>query len=127
MVDNAFVYVASRPRLGTRVRSVQAILDGGRRVDVPFASAPYGMWDLPPAPTGKPLGPDRIDRSVPVGTVGWIVRHEASRRGAARDMVERATAGLPGKVLFTRLIDIDPARSFADARRRAPGRPTQSR
>ena len=113
VVDNTFVYVASRPRRGTRVRGVEAILGGGGRVDVPFASAPYGTWDLPPAPGGKPLGPDRVDRSVPVGTVGWILRHEPRGEEPPRDMVERATAGMPGKVVLARLIHIDRAGGFA--------------
>jgi hypothetical protein len=113
VVDNTFVYVASRPRRGTRVRNAEAILAGGGRVDVQFASAPYGTWDLPPAPGGKPLGPDRVDRSVPVGTVGWILRHEPRGEEPPRDMVERATAGMPGKVVLARLIHIDRAGGFA--------------
>ncbi len=113
VVDNAFVHVASRPQRGTRVRGVEAILAGGGRVTVPFASAPYGTWDLPPAPTGKPLGPDHVDRSVPVGTVGWILRHEPRGVEPPRDMVERVTKGMPGRVTFARLIEIGRADAFA--------------
>ncbi len=113
VVDNTFVYVASRPERGTRVRGVEAILAGGGRVDVPFASAPYGTWDLSPAPTGEALGPDHVDRSVPIGTVGWILRQEPRGVEPPRDMVDRVTKGMPGKVVFTRLIDIDRASAFA--------------
>lgn len=127
VVDNAFLYVASRPRRGTRVRAVESILSHGGRVAVPFASAPYGTWDLPPAPTGVPLGPDHVDRSVPVGTVGWILRREPRGVEPPPDMLQRATAGIPGQVVFARLIDIDRATAFGtlvvelEIDRRAPG------
>ena len=127
VVDNTFVYVASRPRRGTRVRGVEAILGGGGRVDVPFASAPYGTWDLPPAPRGQ-AARARSRRSLGARGHGRLdPSSRASRRGAAARHGRARHSGDAGE---GRVGSLDPHRScrgIRHARGRAPGRPAQSR
>ena len=43
VASNAFLYVAERPKLGVRVRSVEAVAGDGSKVALPFQSAPYGL------------------------------------------------------------------------------------
>jgi hypothetical protein len=112
VVDNAFLYVASDPKPGARVHAAAAVLADGRRVDVPFAAAPYGTWDLPAAPDGKPLGPSRTERSVSVGTVGWIEKREPRGTTPPPAMVELASRGMPGRNVFARLIELGPDSGF---------------
>ncbi len=42
VVSNAFIYVAERPEVGQRVTQIQARLENGRTVGVPFSVAPWG-------------------------------------------------------------------------------------
>lgn len=112
VVDNTFLYVNSDPKPGARVRAAAAVLADGRRVEVPFAAAPYGTWELPAAPDGKPLGPSKVERSVSVGTVGWILKHEPRGTEPPPAMVAMAAKGMPGRNVFARLIELGSGSGF---------------
>jgi len=73
---NAFLYVADHPKVGTRVRGVEAVAANGDRATLAFQSSPFGMLDLPPPPRGKAQGPTRLDRHVTGGSIGWVERQE---------------------------------------------------
>ena len=74
--SNAFLYVAERPKVGTRVRKVFAIDRDGRKLPVSFQSAPSGAWDLPAPAHDRATGPARVERMVEGGSIGWVVRRE---------------------------------------------------
>jgi hypothetical protein len=76
VAGNAFLFIADHPKLGTRVRSIEAIARDGDRVVLGFASSPYGMLDLAAPPTGSFHGPSQIERRVSGGTIGWLERLE---------------------------------------------------
>jgi hypothetical protein len=73
---NAFLHVADHPKVGTRVRGVEAVAANGDRAPLGFQSSPFGMLDLPPPPKGKAQGPARVERHVSGGSIGWIERQE---------------------------------------------------
>ena len=109
VASNAFLYVADHPKLGVRVRGVDAIAANGAKVALPFQSSPFGTVDLPQPPKGTPKGPTHVDRQVSGGTVGWVDRREA--RGEAMPAAlhtEVAALVHGGRLLFGRLIQPDP-------------------
>jgi hypothetical protein len=73
---NAFLYIADHPKVGTRVRGVEAVASNGDRAPLAFQSSPFGTLDLPPPPKGKAQGPTRLDRHVSGGSIGWVERQE---------------------------------------------------
>jgi hypothetical protein len=77
VASNAFLYVADHPKLGTRVRAVDAVARDGATVALPFQSAPYGTSELPQPPKGSPQGPSWVDRRVSGGTIGWVEQVES--------------------------------------------------
>jgi hypothetical protein len=105
--SNAFLYVATKPDIGQRVRRIWAETDTNR-IRVPFAPAPFGMGGYvvrhPPAP-----GPTKVDRKVSGGTIGWLDRREP--RGQPLDVLPRRGRGLVTRhVVFGRVIAPDPSR-----------------
>ena len=114
---NAFLYVADHPKVGTRVRGVEAVAANGARARLAFQSAPFGMLDLPPPPKGKAQGPTRLERHVSGGSIGWIQRQEprgeplpeslrpriedmsSHMLGGVRPVLERVVRPDPGDVL----------------------------
>ncbi len=74
--DNAFLYVADHPKLGTRVRTISAEAGDGTRMALAFQPAPFGETGLPSARTGTPGGPTAIERYVEGGSIGWLERLE---------------------------------------------------
>ncbi|MCZ7588690.1 MAG: hypothetical protein M5U27_07505 [Gaiella sp.] len=103
---NAFLYVAERPKVGTRVREVFAIA-GGRRIPVPFASAPFGRWDWPAPTHDRPAGPSRVERKVEGGEIGWVLRHENRGEAPPEDARYLRTEMLRGYE-FARVVTPDP-------------------
>jgi hypothetical protein len=89
VAGNAFLYVADHPKLGTRVRSVEAVAADGSRVSLPFESSPFGMLDLPPAPGGRAQGPSRVERRLDGGSIGWVERLEPRGRPLPAELLER--------------------------------------
>jgi hypothetical protein len=73
---NAFLFVADHPPIGFRIRSAAAVGPAGEHVALPLSSAPFGLTDLPPEPTGQPTGPSRVDVEIHGGTIGWLSRRE---------------------------------------------------
>lgn len=105
VASNAFLYVADKPKFGTRVRRVQALLDDGRRLAVPFQAAAFGESEPPSYGQGQPTGPTVVERDVEGGHIGWLKRREP--RG------EPPPAALGGdhffkNVEFSRLLTPDP-------------------
>jgi hypothetical protein len=102
---NAFLYVATKPDVGQRVRRIWAETDTSR-IPVPFAPAPFGL-----AGSGGPHGaaprPTKVERKVHGGTIGWLDRHES--RGQPLDVFPRWARG-PGHVVFGRVVTPDSGR-----------------
>jgi hypothetical protein len=92
------------------VTQIRARLDDGRAVDVPFSVAPWG-----PGPgafggrAGEPGGPDKVERVVEGGTIGWFTRRE--ERGEPLDEELRETLMLVPTSAFGRMITPDPGSS----------------
>jgi hypothetical protein len=99
---NSFLYVADKPKLGTRVRKVFALDANGRKSPVPFQSAPFGVWDSPAPAHDRPAGPSTVERQVEGGTIAWLLRRE--ERGEAPP----ADAPFVKALDFARLIAPDP-------------------
>jgi hypothetical protein len=103
--SNAFLYVASNPDVGQRVRQIWAETDTSR-IRVPFAPAPFALGGGSASSKRVP-GPTRVDRKVTGGTIGWLDRHEP--RGEPLDVLP--AMGRPiGHPVFGRVIIPDPAR-----------------
>ena len=114
---NAFLYLADHPKVGTRVRGVEAVAGNGDRAPLAFQSSPFGMLDLPPPPKGKAQGPTRVERHVSGGSIGWVERQEprgeplppslrarieemsSHMLGGVRPVLERVVQPDPGDVL----------------------------
>jgi len=104
---NAFLYVDERPKVGTRVRKVFAIDAQGRRMEVPFSSAPFDRWDWPAPTHDRPAGPSRVERKVEGGEIGWVLRHE-NRGEAPPEDAPYMHSPMLRNVDFARLITPDP-------------------
>jgi len=104
---NAFLYVAERPKVGTRVRKVFALDAQGRRTEVPFASAPFDRWDWPAPTHDRPAGPSRVERKVEGGEIGWVLRREDRGETPPAD-APYMRAPMLRNVEFARLVTPDP-------------------
>ena len=105
--SNAFLYVATNPDVGQRVRHVWAETDTSR-IRVPFAPAPFGMGGGSVSRRAAP-GPTKVDRKVTGGTIGWLDRHEP--RGDPLDVLPAwALSGIGRHAVFGRVIAPDPER-----------------
>jgi len=104
---NAFLSIDASPELGERVRAVFASARDGRRVEVPFVSAPFGSWDQPAPRDAKPTGPAKVERTVAGGRVGWLERREP--RGVEPPADAPYMRGpMGGGLEFARLLAPDP-------------------
>jgi hypothetical protein len=105
--SNAFLYVASKPEVGQRVRRIWAETDTSR-IAVPFAPAPFTGGGAAASSRRAP-GPTRVDRKVRGGTIGWLDRHKP--RGEPLDVLPSHSRGLIERhTVFGRVIAPDPAR-----------------
>lgn len=110
--SNAFLYVASRPEVGQRVKTVAAETKSGL-VDVPFVPVPFafgGMQPVQTAPTVNVAAPARN------GRVSWLEQHVP--RGQPLSVlparVRRWLLGYRGggprsRILFGRVLTPDPS------------------
>jgi hypothetical protein len=117
VAGNAFLYVGDHPRLGTRVRSAEAVAADGSRVALELQSAPFGFFDLPAPPKGEPQGPSRVERRVSGGSIGWIERLEPRGEPFPKDRLPRwmdiAKRSLGNAhLLMARVIQPDPGDFF---------------
>jgi hypothetical protein len=87
-VSNAFLYVAAKPDIGQRVRSISARTEAGS-VAIPFAPAPFGTGGGAATPKTTVPGPAKVDREVTTGQIGWLERHEP--RGEPLDVIPART------------------------------------
>jgi hypothetical protein len=105
--SNAFLYVASKPDVGQRVRRIWAETDTSR-IPVPFAPAPF-VFGGGNAPKRAAPGPTKVDRKVRGATIGWLDRHEP--RGKPLDVLPARIRGLVERhAVFGRVIAPDPER-----------------
>jgi hypothetical protein len=104
--SNAFVSISARPEVGERVRKVFS-LTAGRRVAVPFVSAPFGTWDTAARPAAKPTGPSQVERTIRGGRIGWLDRREL-RGEAVPDNAPYAGSPMVKGFEFARLLTPDP-------------------
>jgi hypothetical protein len=110
---NAFLYVDDQPKLGTRVRSAQAVALDGSRAALGLQSAPYGYFDLPPTPKGRPQGPTHVERKDEGGSIGWVERREP--RGGPfpparlKSLLPLTRSTNDGRIVFARVLRPDPA------------------
>ncbi|HYZ79585.1 MAG TPA: hypothetical protein VE596_19660 [Gaiellaceae bacterium] len=105
--SNAFLYVASEPDVGQRVRRIWAETDTSR-IRVPFAPAPFGVGGGS-APQRRAPAPPTVDRKVRGGTIGWLNRHEP--RGQPLDVLPASARwSIERHAVFGRVITPDPDR-----------------
>jgi hypothetical protein len=109
---NAFLYVADRPHLGTRVRSAEGVAANGARAELPLQAAPFGYFDLPAPPNGQAPGPTEVERTVEGGSIEWVERGERRGDRLPRNRIGRpflyAAEGARQQVLLARAIQPDP-------------------
>jgi hypothetical protein len=104
---NAFLYVATDPDVGQRVRRIWAKTASGLVV-VPFAPAPFGFGGGS-APTRAATGPTKVERKVSNGTIGWLDRREP--RGQPLTVLPgRGGALVRRHTVYGRVIAPDPSR-----------------
>jgi hypothetical protein len=110
--SNAFLYVATAPEVGQRVKTVEAQTKSGV-VSVPFVPAPFAFGGMQPAqsaPAVKVAAPARN------GHISWLERH-APRGQPLSVLPARIRAGLLGfrgggprsRILFGRVLTPDPS------------------
>ena len=105
--SNAFLYVASKPDVGQRVRRIWAETDTSR-IHVPFAPAPFGLGGGSGPQRAAP-GPTKVERKVSGSTIGWLDGHEP--RGEPLDVLPaRSRRFVERHAVFGRVIAPDPAR-----------------
>jgi hypothetical protein len=104
--SNAFLYVATEPAVGQRVRRIWAETDTSR-ILVPFAPAPFAVGGGSAAKRVPP-GPTKVDRKVRGGTIGWLNRHEP--RGQPLVLPGRQRNFSVRNAVFGRVIAPDPSR-----------------
>ena len=105
--SNAFLYVASKPDIGQRVRRIWAETETSR-IAVPFAPSPFALGGGGARPA-RASGPTKVDRKVSGGTIGWLDRHEP--RGQPLDVVPvELRRSIERHAVFGRVIAPDPAR-----------------
>ncbi|MHB1244136.1 MAG: hypothetical protein ACYC1P_12190, partial [Gaiellaceae bacterium] len=101
VTSNAFLYVAAEPEVGQRVRAISAQTQAGP-VSVPFAPAPFGLGGGAPA-SGAVPGPDKVERVVQGGSIGWLDRREP--RGESIDVVPaRSRRSMTRNMVFGRVL-----------------------
>jgi hypothetical protein len=108
IASNSFLSVLPRPPVGDRVHAVRATLRDGSVVKIPFAEAPFDIYQSN-ATHGVLHGPAKLDRVVKTGTVGWLTRRE--RRGVALPNGPSGSMFFShgaAHLLFGRLIQPDP-------------------
>ena len=93
VAGNAFLYVADRPAVGTRVRRVVAIEAAGRRTPLPFTTAAFGFSAGGAPPAGEPRGPSAVERLVTGASIGWLERREP--RGRSLEEAGLARVAVP--------------------------------
>jgi hypothetical protein len=100
--SNSFLYVAVDPEVGQRVRAISAETPAGS-VPVRVAPAPFGLGGGAPA-SGAVPGPDKVERVVEGGSIGWLDRREP--RGESIDVVPagRMRRHLLTNVVFGRVL-----------------------
>src|SRR5919204_2296273 len=106
---NAFLYVDERPPAGTRVRSAEAVAADGSRAALGMESQPYGYFDLPATPKGRPQGPTHVDRKVDRGSIGWVERREARGEpvppARLKSLLPLAHSTKGGRIVFARVLE----------------------
>jgi hypothetical protein len=107
--SNAFLYLDEDPKLGTRVRAVEAIAANGERVGLPFQSAPFDTIDLPQPPKGSPQGPATADRTVHGGSITWLDKREPRGEPIPGDVATMLSRRWD--ILFGRVLRPDPSSS----------------
>lgn len=101
VTSNSFLYVAGEPEVGQRVRAVSAETAAGM-VPVRVATAPFGFGGGLPR-SGAAPGPDKVERVVDGGSIGWLERREP--RGEPIDVVPgRMRRHLSRNMVFGRVL-----------------------
>jgi hypothetical protein len=107
--SNAFLYVATDPEVGQRVRTVAAQTKNGL-VPVPFVPTPSGFGGIHPTPGGAP----KVKVTAPAlnGHVSWLEQHEP--RGEPLSVLPpRLRGGDRGgphsKIIYGRVLTPDPS------------------
>lgn len=103
--SNAFLYVAERPEVGQRVTDIRAALESGETVGVPFAVSPWGPGGGFGGSAGEPGGPDKVERVVKGGRIGWVDRREDRGEPVAAEITDKLR--MMSKVEFARLLTPD--------------------
>jgi hypothetical protein len=110
---NAFLYVDDHPKLGTRVRSAEAVAADGSRAELGLQAMPYGYFDLPAPPKGQPQGPTRVERQVAGGSIGWVEQREPRGEAPTPELLrsfQPLTHSMgDGGIAFARVLEPDPA------------------
>jgi hypothetical protein len=107
VASNSFLSVLSRPPAGDRVQAVKAKLRDGRLVTIPFAPAPFDMYQGV-ASHGTLHGPTKVDRIIKTGTIGWVANHELRGTAWPHGRRSRMFPFSNGRLLFGRVILPDP-------------------
>lgn len=104
---DAFLWVNYMPPFGQHLSNVWAVA-GGRRAAIPFTPRPLPFgWAGSTAPALSPHGPDKAQRTIVGGTIGWLIHHRpvgASVPKTIHRLYPRGTT-----VLYEREVAPDPA------------------
>lgn len=106
---NAFLYIGEHPKLGSRIRSAEAVAADGSRKELSMAAAPSGgNGSIAPDTNAPPQGPTGVDRHVDGGTVAWIEHRENRGEPVAGAFLTRLAKTLMPSVTFARQVQPDP-------------------
>jgi hypothetical protein len=105
--SNAFLYIATDPEVGQRVRTVAAQTKNGF-VPIPFVPTPFGFGGIQPA-----HGAPTVNVTAPAlnGHVSWLEKHEP--RGEPLSVLpprlRRYRGGPHSKIIYGRVLTPDPS------------------
>ena len=112
VANDAFLAIRVHPSAASRIDRVQATLQSGHSVPVPFTPSAVGF--SPHQASGSIPGPHAIERALGPGTIGWLIHHRARGQSLAQAHIPRSALigyHLRGGIAYARVLRPDPRSS----------------
>jgi hypothetical protein len=108
VASDAFLAIRVHPSAASRIDEVQATVQNGGSVSVPFTPSPVGF--SPHQASGAIPGPHTVQRTLGPGTIGWLTHHQARGLSLAQAHIPRSVLvgyHLSGGIVYARVLRPD--------------------